>query len=283
MSITHNSNIVVNLSPGGISGWRGGMGVHRLRFSVQYQIPARKETFIARNFRAIVTVSRSNEAGAHLGTAWPESAWAIRTGPVTQNAALLFDFDLGSEQLALIEKLRAGGDLVFGLHFLCEVSHGDDIVRGDDDVRFYVNKSGWIECMKQFGQDRIILLEVLIPEEGGELETAVALLKRARAELDAGNYDGVVQQCRRAIESVQKALKLEPAINAAIEAFARGDRRKMTKKARALVVNEAVLHYSHPAHHVNEEGETFDYGRRDAAFMLALTSAVVANGAGGAE
>jgi hypothetical protein len=283
MSITHNSNIVVNLSPGGVSGWPGGMGVHRLRFSVQYQSPARKETFVAHNFRATVTVSRSHEGGAYLGIAWPESAWALRTATYAQNAALLFDFDLRSEQLALIEDLRGGGDLVFNLHFLCEVSHDNDTQRGDDDVRYYVNKSSWIACMKQFGLDRIVLLEVDLPDEVGSLQAAVSLLKRAREELDAGNYDGVVQQCRRAIESVQKSLKLKPAINAAMETFARGDRKTMSKSARALVVNEAALHYSHPAHHVDEDGQTFDYGRRDATFMLALASAVVANGAGGAE
>lgn len=283
MSITHNSNIVVNLSAGGVSGWPGGMGVHRLRFSVQYQLPARKETFIARNFRATVTVSHSHEDGAYLGIAWPESAWSVRTGSFAQNAALLFDFDLTSEQLTLMEDLRGSGDLVFNLHFLCEVSNGDDVVGGDDDVRFYVNRSSWIAVMKQFGRDRIVLLEVDLPTEAGEIKTAVSLLKRAREELDAGNYDGVVQQCRRAIESVQKVLKLKPAIRAALETFTRGDRRKMTKKARALVVNEAALHHSHPAHHVDDDGETIDYGRRDATFMLALASAVVANGAGGAE
>jgi hypothetical protein len=229
-----------------------------------------------------VTVSRSHEGGAHLGTAWPESAWALRTSTFAQNGSLLFDFDLRNEQLALIETLRGGGELLFNLHLMCEVSSGDDIARGDDDVRFHVNKSSWIACMKQFGQDRIVLLEVELPTEDGDLKTAVSLLKRAREELDAGNYDGVVQQCRRAIESVQKALKLKPAIIVAMETFAK-DRRRMTKRERALVVNEAALHYSHPAHHVNEEGETFDYGRRDAAFMLALASAVVANGAGGAE
>ncbi len=130
---------------------------------------------------------------------------------------------------------------MFNLHFLCEVSSGIDIVRGYDDVRFDVNKSSWINCMKQFGLDRIVLVEVDLPPEDGDLKTAASLLKRAREELDAGNYDGVVQQCRRAIESVQKALDLKPAINAAIETFTRGDRKKMKKRERALVVNEAVL------------------------------------------
>lgn len=281
MSITHNSNIVVNLAPGGVSAWPGGMGVHRLRFSVQYRTPPRKETFIARNFRALVTVSRTHEGGAYLGMAWPECVWSIRTGQIVSDAALLFELGLTSEQIALIEDLRTGGDLVFNLHFLCEVKFGDDVVRGDDDVRFYVNRSAWIACIKQFGLDRVVLLEVDLPTEEGELKTAVSLLKRAREELDAGNYDGVVRQCRRAIESVQKALQLKTEIRAALETFSRGDRKKMTKKARALVVNEAALHYSHLAHHVDDNGKTFDYGRRDASFMLALASAVVANGAGG--
>lgn len=279
MSITHNSNIVVDLSPGGVSGWPNGIGVHRLRFSIQYHSPPRKESFIARNFRATVTVSRSLQGDAYLGMAWPESAWVLRTGPFSNRAAILFDLDLRGEQLALIEELRGGGDLVFNLHFLCEVSYGDDVVRGDDDVRFHVNKSSWITCMKQFGQDRIVLLEVDLPTEDGGLKTAVSLLKRAREELGAGNYDGVVQQCRRAIESVQKVLTLKPAINAAIAEFTTGERRRMTKRARALLVSEAVLHYSHPAHHVDDDGKTFDYGRRDAAFMLALACAVVANAA----
>lgn len=280
MSISHNSNIVADLSPAGVHGWPNGLGLHRLRFSVQYQSRPRKEMYIARNFRATVSVSRSHQDGAHLGIAWPESAWVLRTGDFVNNGAILFDLDLRSEQLSLIEKLRASGDLIFTLRFLCEVSLGDDVTRSDDEIRFTVNQSSWINCMKQFGQDRIILLEVEIPSEEGELEAATLLVKRARQELDSGNYDGVVQKCRLAIESVQKALRLKSEITAAIETFTKGERTKMTKKARALLVNEAALHYAHPAHHVNEEGLAFDYGRRDATFMLALASAVVANGAG---
>jgi hypothetical protein len=258
------------------------MGVHRLRFSMNYQTIHRKDTYIARGFRATVAVP-SLKPAAYLGIAWPETAWTVRTGPFVQNATLLFDFDLTNDQLALIENLRGGGGLIFSLRVLCEVSIGDDIVSAYDDVPFNVNQSAWIACMKQFGQDRIILLEVDIPAEDGALKTAVLLLKRARAELDAGNYDGVVQQCRRAIESVQKALKLKPAIRVAMQTFTQGERKKMTKRARALVINEAALHYSHPAHHVDEAGEAIDYGRRDATFMLALASVVVANGAGGLE
>jgi hypothetical protein len=43
------------------------------------------------------------------------------------------------------------------------------------------------------------------------------------------------------------------------------------------LLNELAMHYAHLAHHPNEEGERIDFGRRDAAFALAITSAVVAN------
>jgi hypothetical protein len=244
---------------------------------VSYRSLARKEIYVATNFRATVAVARSNETGAYLGVAWPEKAWTIQTNSFAQNGALLFDFDLTGEQLALIEGLRCGGDLVFTLKVHCEVGNGQDIVAGEDEIRYNVNSSGWIATMKQFGVDRLIVLEVELPKGGADLESAVSLLRRARGELDAGNYDGVVQQSRRAIESVEKALKLSDEIKAAMERFSRGDRKGMSKRARSLVVNEAALHYTHPAHHVDEDGAAFKFGRRDAAFMLALASAVVSN------
>ena len=57
----------------------------------------------------------------------------------------------------------------------------------------------------------------------------------------------------------------------------------MTKRAPALLVSGAALHYCHPLHHVADDGETIDYGRRDASFMLTLASAIVANCADSSE
>lgn len=274
--VAYGSNIVANLSPAGVHGWPNGLGLHRLRFSVQYATIARKEQFFAHNFRALVSVSQTHEGGGHLGTAWPESAWIIRTGPYTDQQAILFDLDITGEQVALIEDLRAGGDLIFRLKFLYECQGEAGLERGNAELQYNVNKSAWIDCMKQFGLDQIVLLEILLPAEQGPLATAAGLLAKARAELDAGNFDGVVQKCRLAIESVQKTLELQPHIQAAVAAFGR-DKTRMSKQDRALVVQEAARHYAHLAHHVDESGRTFDYGRRDAAFMLALASAVVSN------
>lgn len=115
--VAYGSNILANLSPAAVHGWPGGLGLHRLRFSLHYATIARKEQYFARNFRALVSVSRTHEGGKHIGTAWPESAWFMRTGPHTDQQGILFDIDIASEQIALIEDLRAGGDLVFKLRF----------------------------------------------------------------------------------------------------------------------------------------------------------------------
>src|SRR5689334_10971954 len=143
-SITHGSDIVVNLSIAQISGWPSGLGLHRLRFSVGYTTPSRKERFVAHNFRAIVDVGRARNEWQRLGIAWPENAWHISTGEFTNSAAILFDLDLRGEQLALIERLRAGGDLVFKLRFLCDVDNGRNLDGGDVEVEAHLNKSGWI-------------------------------------------------------------------------------------------------------------------------------------------
>jgi hypothetical protein len=277
--VGYGSSILANLSPAAVHGWPNGLGLHRVRFSVNYATIARKEQYFARNFRALVTVSRTHQDGAHIGTAWPESAWFIRTGPHTDQQGILFDLDITSEQVALIEDLRAGGDLVFKLKFLYECQGDAGPQGGSAEIQYNVNKSAWIACMKQFGLDRIVLLEIRLPAEHGALATAANLLAKARAELDAGNFDGVVQKCRLAIESAQKTLELQPRIQAAIAAFGR-DKTRMSKQDRALVVHEAARHYAHLAHHVDDDGRTFDYGRQDAAFMLALASAVVSNAPG---
>src|SRR5205814_2097536 len=108
-------------SPSGVCGWPHGLGIHRLRLSVGYHTPPRKEVYVARNFRALVEVSRDSGTAHRLGTAWPESAWSVRTGQFSDKAAILFDLDLLPEQLSLIERLRNGGSFNFTLKFLCDV------------------------------------------------------------------------------------------------------------------------------------------------------------------
>lgn len=282
MSITHHSSVVLDLRPNanGIDG-RPGVGVHRLRFSINYRTVAwPNKIFIARNFRAdvsVVTQSLQNET--FLGRAWPENAWTVSTSPHAYDGSILFILEVTPEQLALLESARAGGSFRFEILVQCEVDDRSGIVHGSyERVQFTINASAWIDILRQLGTDRVILLEVEIPDTNiPELQSAVALVRRARREIDAGNYDGAVRECRMAIESTRKALGLTGAIDAAVRLFCEGKKKSMTKIQRGHLVCEAALHYTHLAHHVDDEGARHEFGRRDAAFMLALASAVVAN------
>jgi hypothetical protein len=280
-SITLHSRGIADLSPNGVSGWPQGLGIRQLRFSVRYDALGREQVMIAGGFRAIVTASLPSQRSNYLGTAWPESPWVIRTTQYgDRNRVILFHLDLSDAQISAIENLRLGGDIPFDLRVMCEVSAGVDVTYSADNVRFLVNKSEWFACLNAFGLDRTVLLEVVIPTPEGRLGAAAKLLQRARRELDVGNYDWVVQEGRRAVESVHNVLKRAPAIPIAVEHYrgTREVREAMTKSGRALVVAAAAKHYSHLAHHVGKsDGEAFHFGRRDASFMLALASAVVSN------
>lgn len=72
---------------------------------------------------------------------------------------------------------------------------------------------------------------------------------------------------------------------AATKKYLGGDRAKMTKRERALFVQEAVRHYAHPPHHEADADESFSswYSAEDAAFILALAAAALAEVASRAE
>jgi hypothetical protein len=102
------------------------------------------------------------------------------------------------------------------------------------------------------------------------------MLLRARDQMLQGHFDTVVSLARSVLESLTTVSGEQEAIGAAMEKFrAKGDVRKsMTKKERALVVQEAVRNYTHLAHHVADgSGAPEWYSRSDATFVLTLASA----------
>ena len=232
---------------------------------------------VARNFKGTVVVV-CGATQSYLGSALPENSWALQATTTPRDGQYNFRIDLRDSDIERIEALRNGGDLQFRMQVMCEISGGPEPVPAQDDVWINVDRAAWIDVMKQFGLDRRLLLEVDFPQTGNAaLRTAVERLHRAREEHDAGNHDGVVRECRLALESVKNTLRLDEEIKNALAQYCGSGRRGMSKRARALVLHELAMHYAHLAHHPDEGGETVDFGRRDAAFALAFTSAVVAN------
>jgi hypothetical protein len=80
--------------------------------------------------------------------------------------------------------------------------------------------------------------------------------------------------CRLALESIKVELGEAVKINTSLESPLK-NRRSMSKRERLMVVTEALCHYTHPAHHVDKEGNMEWYSRADATFALSVTAAAI--------
>jgi hypothetical protein len=274
MSLNAAGVSLLDLSPAGVHGLPG-LAVHRLGFSFQYRLHHWQPGVIARNFKAIVTLHK--QQAIYLGIAWPENAWILQATDDPTDGTFCFRIDLRDADIERIERLRQGHDLVFNLLVQCEVS-GPKMAAGtaQDNIYCPVNRATWTDVLAAFGMTRRLLLEVDLPGDAA-VGTAGSRLQRARAEHDAGNHDGVVRECRLALESIKNALGLEGEMKGAWHQYTSGQRRAMTKRSRALLMHDLAIHYAHLAHHPDEDGDSVDFGRRDSAFMLAITSAIVSN------
>jgi hypothetical protein len=68
----------------------------------------------------------------------------------------------------------------------------------------------------------------------------------------------------------------EQSRSAVIQAVANAETRKaMSKRQRADLVRMAVRHYTHLAHHTNDEGSPNVFSREDALFVLTAAAAAL--------
>jgi hypothetical protein len=102
------------------------------------------------------------------------------------------------------------------------------------------------------------------------------MLRQAQDHFLHGRYEDVVSVSRKLMESIRDAFGQGQAIKDAVRKF-KDDKESMSKSERSLVIQEAVRHYSHPAHHVDKAtGFPEWYSRDDTMFVLATSSAVFA-------
>jgi hypothetical protein len=92
----------------------------------------------------------------------------------------------------------------------------------------------------------------------------------------SGARSVVVSLSRTIMDSLATSSGEKDAIRAAASKFreSRETRESMTKRERALLVHDAVRHYTHLAHHVDESNGSAEwYSRGDAIFVLTLATA----------
>jgi hypothetical protein len=279
LSLNHQSQIVAEAQIGSLTG-HDGIGVYLLSFSVLLSIPAwhgPHPCAVLRNLRAKVFVGGEQGPKKFLGVSFPEAVLTFRQASYAQQERFLLDLVLSPEQLSSLEEIRAGGGLRFELVFQGETEGEYGTLRADETVIWNANLSVWSAVLGQLNLTDIVVIGVELPRPSaaGVGRTAFDTLRRAKQDLIAGDYQSVVSRCRIALESIKNELGDVEKTAASLDQFVR-QRRSMSKKERQLVLTEALRHYTHPAHHVDDDGQQEWYSRADATFVLSITAATIA-------
>lgn len=192
---------------------------------------------------------------------------------------LLFDLDLDPNQMFALESIRGGDSFEFELQFSGISKGAQGPLTVYDSIIKQVSVSDWSFVLRQLGFADILVVGLELPqdEQGSALVNAVNCIRRANECMHRGQYDVAIAQCRQALDSAHAAGDGRDLALASLEKFKRGDKTKMSKLERELLVGEALRHYTHLAHHIDSDGAPVSFGRTDAISTLALTTSAVAS------
>jgi hypothetical protein len=256
-----------------------GIGFHRLQFSLEIQLRATRGRIVQLgDLSAQVYAGTSASALKPLAIASPETSWWTHTTDDPRREFLSLYVDLASEQLEALERLRRGGPLSFQFDLRMLVrSEARGTQPGFDKLGFEANVSEWSRVLQQLGYLECLLvsleLPIAVPEE---LRNALAQLRAAHQDLIAGRYDSCIGRCRIAMDALEAVVGYGSAVADVRQAFAsKNEREAMAKRARADLVRLAVRHYTHLAHHVDDNGAPESFSRQDALFILSATAGAV--------
>jgi hypothetical protein len=233
------------------------------------------------NLRAVVRCKGPATPQLHVGTALPELPVRLRCTPYSTPSTVLFELDLSPAQLAAMERARAGGELTFEVALIAEGVSGEDRIPSCEELRHTSNMSEWARVLKEIGFAEMIVFGIPVPQgvNTGALKAASERLSRAHDDYVHGRWEEVVAKCRLVIEAVWAAQGLQESAASAVKKYTGGDRKRMTRAERALFIQEALRHFAHPAHHVEDDDSGEGFSDTDAAFALGLASASLAEAA----
>lgn len=122
-----------------------------------------------------------------------------------------FHITLDHHKLAQIERLRANRDLVLSAKVKSIFHQTDDMStmeeRETDDIEIRVPKSEWVETiLPNTNYKDVVLVEVPVLEFPA-LKRAIDKLNDAWKKYSMGDYDGVLVDCRKALEDLSKYIQ----------------------------------------------------------------------------
>lgn len=273
MSITkQNGYLIVDFNVNSICGTPS-LGGYLLKFSVNYSMPAYdidEEVYFHKTL-AKVYVGKNN---CYLGLAIPEQSKTFKPTSHPYKAGLMYEIIISNDSMEEIEKLRAGNDLEFRLDISGEINDGNCQSNNAETVRYTANQKEWIMALKSMGFKGGVVFELPMDiNPSDEVASALVSIKKAKEHLYYGNYDDVISKCRISLESIIKSWgKMQ-----SIKGIQGKGRKKMSKEQRFFNSIDQIVHFTHLAHHPDENNEYISFTRGEAVFVLGATIAAVSS------
>ena len=272
MSITtSNGQVIVDFEVKSLHG-SPALGMYVLKFSVDYSMPAyEKDNVIFHKTIAKVYVGSDN---SFIGLATPEQPKTFKPNINPQKAGLLYEVLLSRDSLEEIEKLRAGKDIEFRIDISGEYRDEFNQLCTLESIRYIANQKEWIEAIKSMGFKGGVIFELPMDiDPTDEVKTALATIEKAKEHLYYGNYDEVVAKCRIALESIIKNWGKMNTVRDSVKMNKKG----MTKQQRFFHAVDQIVHFTHLAHHPDEDGEYISFTRSESVFVLGSTIAAISS------
>jgi hypothetical protein len=247
-----------------------GLGFYRLNFDVRFHIEAADPTAAER----LVTLFADVTAGPKpLGRAVAlQQQLPVRPVAYGSSSQLVLELDLDHSRLEALEGVRNGADLQLNMMVYCTLEDAAGNTRPhSQQVSNTINQGVWVRILEAMDYQKLLLLEVPVPDVQAppELKDAVNLLARAQDAMARGDYRDAVGGCRDVVERIDSALKL------GVDQALFENNRGKTKVERLKLVIRSLKVFTHPARHSDDASVVFEWNRLDAFFAISSVAAII--------
>ncbi len=250
-----------------------GVGSYTLVIHLQLSIyPPKSETFFN---NLSIRIDWGDNRQRMLGSAIPDESQPI-TIPQSPDKTICFRMLISKHQLEAIESLRNGGDFPLSIWLTGNVIQSDRMTNIYQHEIFTVKQQEWVEALASMEYRRTFLFELPIPFVENEQEPAGHIIRKAQNHLLRGQYDECVGECRKLLEVYALDDSDKKLLKSAREKYkgTQDARQSMDIPERILILREALVHTTHPAHHHSNDDS---YSRDQARAILGSTISMLSN------
>lgn len=226
-------------------------------------------------WRGVSGELRLSEHGAAVGLIRQhERSRILRPSPYHNEHHLRIVCELDPWRLEVIERHRSGSSPRFWIELwptlIAEGSHLEGSVRA---FSFDVPREQWLEFVSKVAGSQFDVLEIqYTAREAERFQRAIARTREARAQINNGEYDSAVAECRKVIEALTHELKEEGADDPLRVLFETRTDARRAKEYQGII--SRIKQLSGFVHH--DFGAPLTYSRAEAQFVLRTTESVLA-------